>query len=82
MGKKRGPKCQVNITVAIAVHPPPDGSEPPEVSVEVGQVGFEMPGEDEINAELDPDEEEEDEKASSVRAGRRYRADNLRFASQ
>lgn len=57
MGKKK--RAQVNITVAIAVHPPSCGEEMPEVDIQVGEAGFAMPSE--INEELDPDEEGEDE---------------------
>lgn len=45
------PRSVVNITVAIAVHPPKDG-EMPEVNVDVGQAGFTMP---------DPEDEEEED---------------------
>lgn len=41
MGRKKGKGAgTVNITVAIAVHPPQQTDDQPEVSVEVGQAGF------------------------------------------
>lgn len=61
MGKKTS-RSQVNITVAIAVHPPQGETEQSEVSVEVGQAGFVYGTPD--------DEEEDDDEEDSLPASR------------
>lgn len=56
--KQRQPRSVVNITVAIAVHPPKDGEEAPEVNVEVGQAGFNYGADEEEEDDGDGDDEE------------------------